>query len=52
MAQLYINDAKYLRIFPMKKKSDASNTLQELIQDIGIPASFHSDGASELQYGK
>lgn len=40
MAQLFVNDAKYLHIFPMKKNSDVSNPLQEFIQDIGIPAAY------------
>ncbi len=52
MAQLFVNDIKFLRIFPMKKKSDAPSTLLELIQDIGIPSAIHTDGAKELQYGK
>jgi len=52
MAQLYVNDIKYMRIMPMKKKSEAPFTLQELIQDIGVPAALHCDGAKELQHGK
>jgi len=52
MAQLYVNDAKYMRIMPMRRKADAHHTLQELIQDIGIPAAIHCDGAKELQLGK
>jgi hypothetical protein len=39
-------------IMPMEHKSEASNALLELIQDIGIQASLHCDGAMELQYGK
>jgi len=52
MAQLFINDIKFMRIIPMKRKSEAANALIELIQDIGIPASLHCNGAMELQYGK
>jgi hypothetical protein len=52
MAQLYVNDIKYVRIIPMSKKSDVCNTLMTFIQDIGVPASLHSDGAKELQSGK
>jgi hypothetical protein len=52
MAQLFINDIQYTRVFPMKRKSEAGLTLQELIQDIGIPSALHCDGALELQYGK
>jgi hypothetical protein len=52
MAQLFVNDVKFLRIFPMKRKSEAASTLIQLIQDIGIPSHIHTDGARELQYGK
>jgi hypothetical protein len=52
MAQLFVNDIKFIRIMPMKCKSDAANALLELIQDIGILASLHCDGAIELQHGK
>jgi hypothetical protein len=52
MAPLFVNDIKFMRIVPMKRKSEAANVLIELIQDIGIPASFHCDGAMELQYDK
>jgi len=52
MAQLFMNDAKYLCIMPMQKKSDAGATLLELIQDVGIPAALHTDGAKELSQGK
>jgi len=52
MAQLFTNDCKFLRVFLMRKKSEAANALLEFIQDMGIPASMHCDGALELQYGK
>jgi hypothetical protein len=52
MAKLYVNDVKFIRVYPMKKKSVAAFTLQELIQGIGIPAGLHCDGAQELQHGK
>jgi len=52
MAQLFVNDVKYLRIMPMKKKSDAGSALLELLQDIGIPSALHTDGAKELNQGK
>jgi hypothetical protein len=52
MAQLYVNDIKYMCIMPMKKKSEAPFTLQKLIQDIGVPAAIHCDGAKELKLGK
>jgi hypothetical protein len=52
MAQLFTNDCKFLRGFPMRKKSEAANALLEFIQDVGVPAGMHCDGALELQYGK
>jgi hypothetical protein len=52
LAQLYVNDIKYMRIMPMKRKSEAPFTLQELIQDVGVPAALHCDGAKELQLSK
>jgi transposase len=52
MAQLFVNDIKYLRIMPMRKKSEAGSALLELIQDIGIPSVIHTDGAKELTQGK
>lgn len=52
MAQLYVNDIQYTCVFPMKKKSEAGLTLQELIQGVGIPSALHCNGAEELQYEK
>ncbi len=52
MAQLFVNDVKYLRIMPMQKKSEAGSALLELIQDIGIPSAIHTDGAKEETLGK
>ena len=52
MAQLFVNDIKYLRIMPMQKKLDAGSALLELIQDIGIPSAIHTDGAKEETLGK
>jgi hypothetical protein len=52
MAQLFVNNIKFMIIMPMEHKSEASNALLELILDIGILASLHCDGAMELQYGK
>jgi hypothetical protein len=52
MAQTFVNDIRYMSIFPMKQKSEAGNTLLELIQDIGIPLALHCDGTQKLQNGK
>jgi hypothetical protein len=51
MAQLFVNDASFLKIFPMEKKSEATTDLLDLIHNIGIPYSLHTDGTKELQYG-
>jgi hypothetical protein len=52
MAQIFVNDIRYMHISPMKHKLEAGNILLELIQDIGIPLALHCDGAQELQYCK
>jgi hypothetical protein len=44
MAQLFVNDIKYLQIYPIQRKSEAGSALLELIQDIGIPSAIHTDG--------
>jgi hypothetical protein len=36
----------------MKAKSEAADTILQLIQDVGILAALHCDGAQEMQYGK
>jgi hypothetical protein len=51
MAQLYINDQQFSCIYPMKHKSDVSDTLATLIHEIGIPNAIHSDDAKELTQG-
>jgi hypothetical protein len=52
MAQLYINDLSFTKVYPMKAKSEAADTLRKFIQDVGIPHALHSDDAPELMYGK
>jgi hypothetical protein len=46
-AQIYCNK-NYIKIIPMKSKSEAGNSLQEFIEDIGIPNEIIADGAAEL----
>jgi hypothetical protein len=52
MGQMYTNDVNFTKFYPMKKKSDAPDTLISFMQDIGIPSELHSDDAKELTLGK
>jgi hypothetical protein len=52
MGQLYVNNDDFVKFIPMKKKSDAPETLVEFCQDIGIPSELHSDNANELTKGR
>jgi len=52
MAQLYINDLSFTKVYPMKLKSETSHTLAAFIHDVGIPHTIHSDDAPELMQGK
>jgi len=51
MAQIYVNDLSFAKMYPMKAKSDTSDTLKKFIQDVGIPHALHSDDAPELMQG-
>jgi hypothetical protein len=44
MAQLYINDIGFSRIYPMKNKSETADNLSAFIHDIGLPHAIQSDG--------
>jgi len=50
-AQLLVSDFGYLIFCPQKRKSEAPYSLQELIQDVGIPSHIHTDGAKEMTVG-
>jgi hypothetical protein len=52
MAQLYTNDVDFTKVFPMKTKSEAPDTLVAFMQDVGIPSALHSDDAKELTQGR
>jgi hypothetical protein len=45
MAQLYANDLMSTKIYPMKHKSEAADSLLALIHEIGIPHTIHSNDA-------
>jgi len=52
MAQLYTNDIGFMKVFPMKLKSEAPNTLIQFMKDVGIPSCLHMDDAKELEQGR
>lgn len=52
MGQIYTNDINFTKFIPMKKKSDAPDTLLAFMQDVGIPSHLHSDDAKELTQGR
>ena len=52
MAQVYTNDIHFTKIIPMKKKSEAPDSLIHFMQDVGIPSHLHSDDAKELTQGR
>jgi len=52
MAQLYINDLSFTKVYPMKTKAETSDTLSKFIHEVGIPHSLHSDDAPELMHGQ
>ncbi len=52
MAQIYTNDIAFTRVYPMRLKSQAHETLSAFIHEVGIPSSLHSDDAKELMEGK
>jgi hypothetical protein len=51
MGQIFVNDIGFVKLIPMKQKSEAGYALAEFIQDIGIPSSLHTDDAKELNMG-
>jgi hypothetical protein len=40
MAQIYINDLSFCKVYPMKQKSSAPDTLNSFIHEVGIPHRF------------
>ena len=45
-------DYQYTRTYPMKKRSDVHETLEDFYRDVGVPSLLVSDGAAELTEGK
>ncbi len=52
MAQLYVNDLGFTKVYPMKTKTETSVSLSAFIYEVGIPNPLHSDNAKELTHGK
>jgi hypothetical protein len=52
MAQIYTNDLAFTRVYPMKLKLQAHESLATFIHEVGIPSSLHLDDAKELMQGK
>jgi hypothetical protein len=46
-AQIYSNE-DYVKIIPMRSKAEAGHSLQEFVEDVGIPNEIIADGAAEL----
>jgi hypothetical protein len=49
--QLYTTDASWTGLYPMKKKSEAHETLDRLFHDVGVPKVLVPDMALELTMG-
>jgi hypothetical protein len=52
MAQIYVNDINFTRVFPIRAKSEVGDTLVDFIRDIGIPSKIVSDYAKETMGAK
>jgi hypothetical protein len=49
--QLFISDFGFGKFCPQKLKSEAGYSLQEFLQDVGIPRHLHTDVAKEMTLG-
>jgi hypothetical protein len=52
IAQLYVNDLGFTKVYPMSSKSDVADTLLAFIQEVCIPSAIHSDDAKEITQGR
>jgi hypothetical protein len=52
MAQIYVNDPTFTKVYPMKLRSEAPDTLMYFIHDVDIPNTMHLDDAPELMHGR
>ena len=46
-AQIFANEAYFVKAYPMEKKSGAGLALRQFTRDFGVPEYLTSDGASE-----
>ena len=46
-ANIFVNDSKYSRFYPIQSKSDVRETLDCFVNDVGIPDRIHADNAPE-----
>jgi hypothetical protein len=49
--QLFISDFGFGKFCPQRLKSEAGYSLQEFLQDVGIPRHLHTDAAKEMTLG-
>ena len=47
-AQIYVNDIDYRRVFSMKTRGRAAQSLLVFISDVKIPSALHTDNAGML----
>jgi hypothetical protein len=52
MAQVFVNNIDYVKLIPMCRKAEAGDSLNDFIQDIGIPSKIHTDVSKEQTQGK
>ena len=50
-SQVFTNDVDYVKVIPMKTKSEAGNALSTLFEDVGMPTHIHTDGVKEMTLG-
>lgn len=51
-AQVFCNRANYTKCYPIKRKSDAPDTLNRFLHEVGVPTELLSDGAKEQFLGE
>jgi len=50
--QIFVNNIGFYYVTPMEKESEASNSLVEFIQHVGIPNQLHTDGSKTQTLGE
>jgi hypothetical protein len=49
---IFISNVGFGKFCPQKLKFEAGHSLQEFLQDVGIPKHLHTDVAKEMTLGK